>query len=92
MNVHRVQTIGGVLVCLIFLELYMYIPHCQIKTLQIPYDTVYTMYSTLLYKLEHGHEKVTNIVTPTHKVQVDKRMKCVVLFRLTIEQSPCSIE
>ena len=45
-----------------------------------------------LYKLEHGHEKVTNIVTPTHKVQVDKRMMCVVLFRLTIEQSPRSID
>ena len=47
MSVHRVQTISGVFSLADFLRT-TYIPHCQIKTLEIPYDTVYTMHSSLL--------------------------------------------
>ena len=36
--------------------------------------------------------KMTNIVTLAHKVWVDKRMKDVVLSRLTFEQNPHSAD
>ena len=76
---------------LTFLELRIY--HiAKLKLYKFP--TTQCIQCTVLcyvYKLGHGHDKLTNIVTLAHKVWVD-RIKGVVLSRLTFKQSPHSID
>ena len=69
----------------------------KIKTLQIFLThSTYTKRNTIfccLYKCNtmYSITQMTIYVKLSHKVQVDKRIKGVVLSRLTLEQSPHSI-